>query len=157
MGLESNGLHSNGFSLVRKVLSGEWRKYIRELLKPTRIYVKPILSLLQVSGRRPPDVKGIAHITGGAFYNKAVKILPPGMGMVIDKKSWPVPEIFKVIQRKGRISDKEMHTVFNMGIGMILVTDKTDVSRVRKIISKYRIKSYIIGKIVKSRRKIELI
>jgi phosphoribosylformylglycinamidine cyclo-ligase len=148
IGLASSGLHSNGFSLVRKVLGPRGiKKYGRQLLIPTRIYVKPILSLKS-------PVKAIAHITGGAFYNKATKILPKGLGMVIDKKSWKVPKIFKVIQDKGRISDKEMYTVFNMGIGMILVVDKNQAKKIKLSLNKTS-KAYIIGEVVKSRRRIE--
>ncbi len=158
IGLESNGLHSNGFSLVRKALSNkDINKYAEELLKPTRIYVKPVISLLRAKSYEPGAIKGIAHITGGSFYNKAAKIVPSGVGMVIDKHSWPVPEIFKVIQKKGKINDKEMHTVFNMGIGMILVVKKQETDYVRRIISRYKIKTYIIGEIVKSKSKVRII
>jgi len=158
IGLESNGLHSNGFSLVRKVFSKkDIKKYAKELLKPTRIYVKPILSLLKAKSQEQQVIKGIAHITGGAFYEKATKILPEGRGMVINKSSWPVPEIFRIIQHKGRISDKEMHTVFNMGIGMILVTKRERVDYVRRIIQKYKIKAYIIGEVVKGDRKMKIV
>ncbi|MFH1768372.1 MAG: phosphoribosylformylglycinamidine cyclo-ligase, partial [Candidatus Omnitrophota bacterium] len=105
IGFESNGLHSNGFSLVRRVLSDkDTRKHIGQLLKPTRIYVNDILSLLSRFTSRDKAIKGIAHITGGAFYNKAIKILPAGLGMVIDKKSWQVPPIFKIIQDKGSVT-----------------------------------------------------
>ena len=157
IGLESNGLHSNGFSLVRRVFGRELKQYSKELLKPTRIYVKPVLSLLQAASRKPQAVKGIAHITGGAFYEKAAKILPEGTGMVIDKHSWSVPKIFNIIQNKGRISDKEMYTVFNMGIGMILVVKRKEEDYVRRIIHRYKIKTYIIGEVVKSKKRIEVI
>ena len=156
VGLESSGLHSNGFSLVRKVLGRELKRYSKELLKPTRIYVKPVLSLLQATSYKPQAIKGIAHITGGAFYEKAAKILPKGLGMVIDKHSWPVPGIFKIIQNKGRVSDKEMYTVFNMGIGMILVIKREKIDHVRRIIHLYKIKTYIIGEVIKSSIKMKI-
>jgi len=156
IGLESNGLHSNGFSLVRKVLSfSQIKEYKKELLKPTRIYVKPILSLLGQGSRVKGQVKGIAHITGGAFYSKATKILPSGLGMVIDKKSWKVPRIFELIQSKGNISQKEMYTVFNMGIGMVLVVDRKEATKCLVELKKY-CKAYIVGEIVKSKEKMGL-
>ena len=158
IGLASSGLHSNGFSLVRRALGKkEIKQYAKELLKPTRIYVKPILSLLSTVHYPPSTIKGIAHITGGAFYNKATKILPKDLGMIIHKNTWKVPPIFKLIQDKGRISDKEMHTVFNMGIGMILVVGKNGFSGVQTIISKYKIKSYLIGEIVQTKKKMEIV
>lgn len=156
IGLESNGLHSNGFSLVRRVLDSKGlRKHARQLLKPTRIYVKPILSLLSIFSSLP-SIKGIAHISGGAFYNKATKILPPGCGMIIDKKSWKVPKIFRIIQEKGGISEREMYSVFNMGVGMIVVTDKRQVKKVRTNLSK-KCKAYIIGEIIKSDKSMQLL
>ncbi|MBU1122388.1 MAG: phosphoribosylformylglycinamidine cyclo-ligase [Candidatus Omnitrophica bacterium] len=157
IGLASSGLHSNGFSLVRKVFnSKEIKKHEKQLLEPTRIYVKSILSLL--SAKRYPlnAIKGIAHITGGAFYNKATKILPAGVGMVVNKKSWSVPEIFKMIQDKGNVSDKEMYTVFNMGIGMIIVIDKRYLKEVMGNLIKYN-KAYVIGEIVRSKNKMVML
>jgi phosphoribosylformylglycinamidine cyclo-ligase len=158
IGLASSGLHSNGFSLARKALGEKGvRKYARELLRPTRIYVKPVLNLLQATclagrpaGYRLQAIKGIAHITGGAFYKKAIKILPQGHGMVIGKKSWNVPEIFRIIQAKGAISDREMYTVFNMGIGMILVVKSDYTGKILSKLAQLKINSQVIGEIVKS-------
>ncbi|UCD14995.1 MAG: phosphoribosylformylglycinamidine cyclo-ligase [Candidatus Omnitrophota bacterium] len=156
IGLESAGLHSNGFSLVRKVFnSKEISEQAKELLKPTRIYVKPILSLLSAFSSQFAAIKGIAHITGGAFYNKATKILPAGLGMFINKKSWPVPQIFKIVQEKGNIDDKEMYTVFNMGIGMVVVVDKKHLKKAMNRLS-FNNKVYLIGEIVKSKTKMRL-
>lgn len=152
IGLASSGLHSNGFSLVRKVLgSSGLKKYARSLLVPTRIYVKPILSLVSAFESGGSSLGGITHITGGAFYNKATKILPKGLGMVIEKSSWRIPEIFKVIQNKGRISDKEMYSVFNMGIGAMVVVDKKVSNRALSILNKTA-KTYLIGEIIKSNK-----
>ncbi len=158
LGIASSGLHSNGFSLVRKVFSlKEIKMYGKELLKPTRIYVKPILSLLNTQfclKIRP--IKGIAHITGGAFYNKATKILPSGLGMVVKRNSWKVPRIFRIIQEKGKIEDKEMYSVFNMGIGMILVVDKRYCKKIIDFLEKF-VKVYLIGEIDRIKNKIEFI
>lgn len=156
IGLPSSGLHSNGFSLVRKVFtSKEIKQYAQELLVPTRIYVKTILSLLTTYDSRLTTIKGIAHITGGAFYNKAIKVLPPGLGMVISKKSWPVPNIFRRIQDKGGIDEKEMYTVFNMGIGMILVINKKYFKEIAQSLGKEN-KFFVLGEVVKSARKMVL-
>ena len=146
LGLAASGLHSNGFSLVRKVFSlPEQRKYAKELLQPTRIYVKPILRLIE---RFSGAVKGLAHVTGGAYYKKVAKIIPPGKCFKIDKTRWPTPEIFQRIQKKGRLSEKEMFTTFNMGIGMVLVVPKSDVEGVRKFLSDERVENWEIGEVV---------
>jgi phosphoribosylformylglycinamidine cyclo-ligase len=158
IGLGSSGLHSNGFSLVRKVFSdNEIRRYARELLKPTRIYVKPVLSLLSVAELRLPAIKGIAHITGGSFYKKATKILPKGYGMIIDKKGWSVPMIFKIIQEKGNIEEREMYTVFNMGVGMILIIKPRFIKTALSKLSRFGLKTWVIGQIVKSDKEIEIV
>ena len=158
IGLASNGLHSNGFSLVRNALGPKGiKKHAKELLAPTRIYVNPILSLLKTYNLKLETIKGIAHITGGAFYNKATKILPKGYGMVIERKSWKVPQIFKLIQDKANIEDREMYTVFNMGIGMILVVEKRASKAVINSLRRINLKAYIIGGIVKSKEKIKLL
>jgi len=156
IGLSSSGLHSNGFSLARKALTKkEIKKYSKQLLAPTRIYVKPILSLLS-SKKLLPSIKGIAHITGGAFSTKATKILPKGLGMVVNKKSWSVPKIFSIIQRKGKISDKEMYSVFNMGIGMILVVSKKDAKKIKSILGK-KCEVNLIGEITRSSEQMNLL
>ncbi|MFH1363132.1 MAG: phosphoribosylformylglycinamidine cyclo-ligase [Candidatus Omnitrophota bacterium] len=156
IGLESSGFHSNGFSLVRKALGPKGiKQYGRELLIPTRIYVRPILSLLSAISHKPLAIKGIAHITGGAFYNKATKVLPEKLGMVINKKSWPVPEIFKIVQQKGKISEKEMYSVFNVGIGMMVVADKNQAQKICKYLNPL-VRSRIIGEVVKSSQRMVL-
>ncbi|MCF7908884.1 MAG: phosphoribosylformylglycinamidine cyclo-ligase [Candidatus Omnitrophica bacterium] len=156
IGLESSGFHSNGFSLVRKALGPKGiKKYAKKLLVPTRIYVKPILSLLENHKSQLKAIKGIAHVTGGAFYNKATKILPKGLGMVIEKNSFRVPEIFKIVQKAGGISEKEMYSVFNMGIGMILAVDKKYAREFKRQLNKY-VKAEIIGQVVKSSKKMVL-
>jgi phosphoribosylformylglycinamidine cyclo-ligase len=128
IGLASSGLHSNGFSLVRKILLEQGKMDLNELpgnldtslgeelLKPTRIYVSEVLSLLEKF-----QIKGIAHITGGGFYDNIPRILPQGTAAHICKDNWPHLPIFKLIQDKGEISDKEMYHTFNMGIGLVMI------------------------------------
>lgn len=157
LGLESNGLHSNGFSLARKALSAkQLRKFSRELLKPTRIYVKPVLKLLSTMNRQPSIIKGISHITGGAFYDKIARILPDNVNVRINRDSWPVPAIFKLIQAKGHIEDKEMYHTFNMGIGMILIIDKNIVANIRRALNKQQLKNWIIGEVTKGKKEVEI-
>lgn len=144
IGLESNGIHSNGYSLVRKVLSkNEILRMSHELLKPTRIYVRPVLSLL-----RSYAIKGISHITGGAFYDKIARILPSGFDVKIDKNSWVVPKIFRLIQNKGGIEEKEMYHTFNMGVGMVLIVDKNDAARIKEALAGFNLKSWVIGEVL---------
>ena len=144
IGLASSGLHSNGYSLARKVLSAaEQKRWAAELLKPTQIYVQEVLQTIEKF-----PVKGIAHLTGGAFYEKLTKILPSGMGFSIDRTSWPVPNIFQKIQKKGKIENSEMFRTFNMGIGMVLVVAPEDAIRVRSFLTGKKIESYIIGKVI---------
>ncbi len=153
IGLESSGIHSNGYSLVRKALTArDLKTRIKEILTPTRIYVKPALEAI---AKNPKAIKGIAHITGGAFYNKATKVLPKGLSMLINKKSWNIPSIFKLIQKRGRISEKEMFTVFNMGIGMMMVVDKKKVNSVLRSLSKH-VKAHVIGVVIKDKRRMIL-
>src|SRR3989344_1241980 len=151
IGLASSGIHSNGYSLVRRVLSlAEQKRYSAELLAPTKIYVKPVLKLLEKF-----PVKGIAHITGGAFYEKLTKILPSGKCFAIHRGSWPAPEIFQIIQKKGKISNPEMFRTFNMGIGLALVVAARDVRAVRVFLAKQGEPNFVIGKVIKDiKRKI---
>lgn len=154
LGMHSSGIHSNGYSLVRKVFTKkEIKAYAHDILKPTRIYVKPVMDLLEKFWSQPHRVGGIAHITGGAFYTKAVKIIPEGLGIALNKKSWSVPRIFRMIQEKGNIDEKEMYSVFNMGMGMIIVVKSQDVKRALSILNKY-CKTSVIGEVVKSGSKL---
>jgi phosphoribosylformylglycinamidine cyclo-ligase len=133
IGLASSGIHSNGYSLVRKVFlnDAKWSltKYVdeldctlgEELLKPTKIYVKPILEALQKF-----NLKGLAHITGGGFIENIPRMLPEGFGAKINENSWPVPPVFTLISKLGKIEFKEMYNVFNMGIGMVIAVSKED-------------------------------
>ncbi len=158
IGIESNGLHSNGFSLVRKVFSkNELKRYAPELLKPTRIYVKPILSLLSTMDYRLWTIKGIAHITGGAFYDKIARILPANLNARISKNSWETSKIFRLIQNKGSISEKEMYHTFNMGIGMVLVVQPQTEEQIKSALSRFNLNSWVIGRIIKGKREVEII
>lgn len=152
LGLESNGLHSNGFSLVRKVFSKKEKNcLIDELLRPTRLYVQPLLALQKIV-----EVKGIAHITGGAYIDKIPRIIPQGLGAEIKKGSWPIPEIFKLIQEKGKVKEQEMYHVFNMGIGMAVVLSPKDLRKAQSLLAKFKIRTWAIGEIVKGSGKVEL-
>lgn len=158
IGLASSGLHSNGYSLVRKVFSRtELKKLSQELLIPTRIYVKPILSLLRnTQYAKRNTLKGIAHITGGSFYDKISRILPDNVDVRIDRSSWPVPQLFRLIQDKGRIAEKEIYHTLNMGIGMTLIVDARETDAVISDLSKNHVKSWVIGKVVRGNKKVEI-
>jgi len=155
IGLESSGIHSNGYSLVRKVLSRlKQKKMAKALLAPTRIYVKPVLKVLAAPENK---ITGIAHITGGAFYDKIGRILPANVNVKINKDSWSVPQIFRVIQRKGNISDKEMYHTFNMGVGMVLIVKAGCQKAVMQQLRKSGLKSWIIGKVVKGKKEVVVV
>ena len=149
IGLASSGLHSNGFSLARKVLGpiGQ-KKWAKELLTPTRIYVREVLSLLEKF-----EIRGIAHITGGAFYEKLTKVLPSGKCFEIDRGSWPVPEIFQIIQKQGKIAGSEMHRTFNMGIGLVLVVDPQSSSKVMNFVKRSGCPAFEIGRVIKGKNR----
>ncbi|MBU8906392.1 phosphoribosylformylglycinamidine cyclo-ligase [Desertibacillus haloalkaliphilus] len=153
IGLASNGLHSNGFSLVRKVLlddhnldltktyDGFDRTLGEELLEPTRIYVKPLLELI-----KHHQIKGISHITGGGFYENIPRMLPEGMGATIEPGSWTVPTIFSFIEEKGNIAKGDLFSTFNMGIGMALVVAEEDAEVVLSELEKSGEQAFRIGR-----------
>ena len=159
IGIESNGLHSNGFSLVRNVFSEkELKKYANELLKPTRIYVKPILSLLQKPRTQNLEpIKGIAHVTGGAFYDKIPRVIPKGLGIRVYTDTWPLPWIFKLIQKNGNVLKQEMYHTFNMGIGMVLVVSAVSANKIKKDLAKQGLKSWVIGEVTMGNKRVEII
>lgn len=146
LGLESSGFHSNGYSLLRKIFTEEEleRSLGREFLTPTRIYVKPILEIL-----KSVPVKGIANITGGAFYDNLPRILPKGFGAAVNSSRWSRPKLFDLVQRRGNISDFEMFRTFNMGIGMVLVLDPREISQAQKILKRFKIASWQIGEVTR--------
>lgn len=144
LGLASSGIHSNGFSLVRKVFNERELKgpLGRELLKPTRIYVKPLLQLF-----KHVNIKGLAHITGGGFFENIPRTLPPQMSVRIQKGSWRIPSVFKKIQAKGRIPDPEMFRTFNMGVGMVMILSPQSVTRALPLLDEMGLKAWIIGEV----------
>ncbi|MDE1921042.1 MAG: phosphoribosylformylglycinamidine cyclo-ligase [Candidatus Omnitrophica bacterium] len=145
IGLPSSGLHSNGYSLVRRALSPkEQKQYAGVLLKPTCIYVKPVLALLEKI-----QVRGMAHLTGGAWYEKLTKVLPPGLCFCVKKGSWPIPRIFGLIQDKGHIPEHEMYQTFNMGIGFALVVAPEDVDGTHAVLRAHKTESFVIGEVVR--------
>ncbi len=168
IGLSSSGLHSNGFSLVRKVLFDKARLDVNskikaidgtigdELLKPTRIYVKSISNLLR-HYKRKKVIKGMAHITGGGLIDNIPRILPEGCSVRITKGTWPVPEIFNVIQGKGKIDEDEMYHVLNMGIGMVLIVSKHFSTSIMKKLKRMKEDAFIIGKVVKGNKRVEMV
>ncbi|OIS96910.1 PREDICTED: phosphoribosylformylglycinamidine cyclo-ligase, chloroplastic/mitochondrial [Nicotiana attenuata] len=154
IGLPSSGVHSNGFSLVRRVLKqsglslkdqlpGETITLGEALIAPTVIYVKQVLDIISKGG-----VKGIAHITGGGFTDNIPRVFPKGLGAIIYEDSWAVPPVFKWIQKAGRIEDGEMMRTFNMGIGMVLVVSPEAADRILGEVQKTGI-AYRIGEVVK--------
>lgn len=152
LGLPSSGLHSNGFSLVRHIILERKQlpldTYIDELgrtigeevLKPTKLYVKQILPLVEAG-----YVKGMAHITGGSFYDNIPRILPRGMAVTINSNAWPVLPIFKLLQRWGNVEPKEMYHTFNMGIGMVLVVKPEVVESIVALLHEQGEVVYSIG------------
>lgn len=147
IGLGSNGLHANGFSFVRKAFSnGFLNKHIEEFFRPTRIYVRPVLQLL-----KRVDVLGMAHITGGGFYDNIPRALPRGLGVIIHTGSWKVPRVFEWIQERSNASFREMHRTFNMGIGYVLIVSPQEVTKALRTLSGLGVPAWVIGKTVKGR------
>ena len=143
IGIASNGIHSNGYSLVRKIFpEKEWKKLAAELLKPTKIYVREILSLMKNF-----PLKGIAHITGGGLFGNIPRILPEGKKIVLHQENWKIPPIFNLIQEKGKISEKEMLATFNLGIGMAIIVSPGETKKVMKSLARMKTPSYLIGEI----------
>ncbi|HWJ02932.1 MAG TPA: phosphoribosylformylglycinamidine cyclo-ligase [Verrucomicrobiae bacterium] len=154
IGLPSSGLHSNGFSLARKVLlevaGYDANTYLpelgrnlgEELLEPTRIYVKQVLPLVKEG-----LIKGMAHITGGGLVENLPRVFPDGVGAILDRTAWQVPAVFGLIQKLGNVAETEMFRTFNMGIGMVLVVEPGNAARVQNILTEANQSSCIIGKI----------
>ncbi|MCX8116504.1 MAG: phosphoribosylformylglycinamidine cyclo-ligase [Desulfobacterota bacterium] len=157
IGIASSGLHSNGYSLVRKILLEHHRMDLRqrvdeigevlgvELLRPTRIYVKTILNLVDTF-----EVSGIAHITGGGITGNLPRILPPGYKAIVRKGAWEVPPIFPFLKAMGKIEEEEMFRTFNNGIGMVLVVPRDEADKILGRLRALGEKAFLIGEIVKA-------
>ena len=160
IGIASSGVHSNGFSLVRKIFNineETVNKYYEELemtlgdclLTPTRIYVKPVLELLDKI-----QVKGISHITGGGFYENMPRMLKDDVALNIYKNSYPILPIFKLIQKTGNIPERDMYNTFNMGIGMAIIVKKEEADKAIEILEQYGEKAYKIGEVIEGNKEI---
>ena len=125
---------------------------VKLFLKPTVIYVKQFLEAARIA-----KIKGAAHITGGGFYDNIPRMLPKGAGAVVEKDSWSVPKVFKLIREKAAMSEEELYRTFNMGIGMVLALSRKDAVRAGKMLrEKFGLRSFVIGRIVKGRRGVEM-
>lgn len=162
IGLASSGVHSNGFSLVRKIFNvneENLKEYKEELgktlgealLTPTKIYVKPVLKLIEEI-----EVKGISHITGGGFYENMPRMLNEKVALNIDKNSYEVPALFKLIQKQGNIPERDMYNTFNMGIGMSIIVSKKDQEKALQILKQEGEEAYVIGEVVEGNKEINI-
>lgn len=154
LGLASSGIHSNGFSLVRKLLLEQSGYALDQelpelgarlgdvLLEPTKIYVKPLLALL-----KEVEVKGMAHITGGGFIENIPRMLPDGVNVDIEYGSWPILPVFQLMQEQGSISNKDMFTTFNMGIGMVIVVAQQNADSALQLLRSAGEEPYVIGRV----------
>lgn len=162
IGLPSSGIHSNGYSLVRKLLvqnNTGLQRFMselngtlgEELVKPTRIYVKTVLSLIEKF-----EIKGIAHITGGGFIENIPRMIPEGLKVVIENGTWPILPIFNILKESGGLDDRQAFNTFNMGIGMVLAVDENIADDVINELSNMGEKSYKIGKIIEGEAGVEI-
>ncbi|HHT65172.1 MAG TPA: phosphoribosylformylglycinamidine cyclo-ligase [Clostridiales bacterium] len=162
IGIASSGVHSNGFSLVRKLLvegNNRLQEYDadlgmsigRELLKPTRIYVKGILELMRYF-----NVKGLSHITGGGFIENIPRMLPDGLSAEILRGSWPVLPVFSLLQQAGNIDEDNMYNTFNMGIGMVLACDSEQVQEILSSLKETGYPAYYIGAVIEGQEGVVL-
>ncbi|MGF7193052.1 phosphoribosylformylglycinamidine cyclo-ligase [Staphylococcus pasteuri] len=157
IGLASNGIHSNGYSLVRQLIKKSGinlndsfgdSTYLETFLAPTQLYVKPILEL-----KKHVSIKAMNHITGGGFYENIPRSLPEGLAADIDSHAFPTPAIFDWLQKEGNISTNEMYNIFNMGIGYTVIVNENDKEQALKVLKEQNIDAYEIGRIIKDDRK----
>ena len=164
IGIASTGVHSNGFSLVRKIFDmtkesldtyyDELGETLGEaLIRPTRIYVKALKNVKDAG----LTIKGCSHITGGGFYENIPRMLPAGTAVKIKKDSYPIPPIFGLMQKKGNIDDKMMYNTYNMGLGMVLAVNPADANAVIAEIEKAGDKAYVVGEVTEGNGEVELI
>lgn len=162
IGLASSGIHSNGYSLVRRLLNPNISKLMEhvealgtrlgdELLKPTKIYVKTIMDL-----KEKYDIKGISHITGGGFIENIPRMIPEGLRIKINKGSWPVLSIFNLLQKIGDIKERDIYNTFNMGIGMVMAVDREIAGEVLKYLNRETEEAYMIGEIIAGQAGVDL-
>ena len=162
IGIASSGVHSNGFSLVRKVFNvnkDTLNEYKEELgmtlgeclITPTKIYVKPILELL-----KQVEIKGVSHVTGGGFYENLPRMLKEGVALNIDVNSFPTLPIFDLIQKEGNIPTRDMYNTFNMGIGMAIIVKESDVEKTLEILNNQGEKAYLIGEVTQGNKEVIL-
>jgi phosphoribosylformylglycinamidine cyclo-ligase len=146
LAVESSGPHSNGYSLIRSILKKHKapESIMKVLLKPTHLYPAPVLELIKKT-----NVKGMAHITGGGLTENIPRILRSGLVANVNLSSWKFPKAFKWLQDKGKISESDMLRIFNCGIGMVCILDKTEVSKAKKILSTHKLRAFEIGSIIK--------
>ena len=163
IGLASSGPHSNGYSLIRKVMEdadiklqdvvpGTDKTFGEFILKPTVLYHPYLLPLFEAG-----VVKSAAHITGGGFYENVARAIPPDLDAVIFAKSYPIPPIFKFLQEVGNISDEEMYRVFNMGIGFVIFVDREKSGRIINQLKANGIEAFIIGEVIEGRGKVKIV
>lgn len=160
-GLKSSGIHSNGYSLVRKIVLEKEKLSLdekiegldtslgEELLKPTKIYVKEILALLEKI-----EINGLSHITGGGFYENIPRMIPDGLCAKIDVRNIPIPKIFSLLEKWGELDKKDMYETFNMGVGLVFAVDKNDIDKVKEIIDEKELLD--LGEVIENDEKINL-
>lgn len=160
-GLKSSGIHSNGYSLVRKIVLEKEKLSLdekiegldtslgEELLKPTKIYVQEILALLEKI-----EINGLSHITGGGFYENIPRMIPDGLCAKIDVRNIPLPKIFSLLEKWGELDKKDMYETFNMGVGLVFAVDKKDIEKVKEIIDEDELLD--LGEVIENDEKIDL-
>lgn len=161
IGLESSGIHSNGYSLVRNLIKKSnvdlqekfdaQRTYLETFLEPTRLYVKPVLAVKEAI-----QINAMTHITGGGFYENIPRALPEGVTAKVDTTSFPTLPIFDWLQQQGEIETAEMYNVFNMGIGFTIIVEAQDADKALAILKEHDVKAYKIGEIVEGTEPIQL-
>ena len=162
LALPSTGLHSNGYSLVRKVFdveNADLGRYVDELgmtlgealLTPTQLYVKPVLAALECA-----DIKGLSHITGGGFYENLPRAIPDGLCARVEKSAVRVLPIFDLLQRTGNIPERDMYNTYNMGVGMAAIVSQETADAALRSFRESGLDAYVLGEIVKGESKVEL-